>query len=251
MDKKEFLEKRVIITGGSKGIGKATALKFAEAGANVGILARTEEVLKETAEEIEKKTGRKVSILVADVSNYEQTKKCFDEFAKEHGGLDILVNSAGTNNPKGTLATEIEEWKEVIDVNLTGTFICCKFAAQIMSVQKSGNIINISSVQARNGGRSPQYSASKAGVEGIVKSLSREMAQFNVRVNSIAPAGTETDFAKKYWSPGTRETLEKQSLLGRVAMPEEVASCILFLASEDSSYITGSTLHVNGGLLLN
>ena len=251
MDKKEFSEKRVIITGGSKGIGRATALKFAEAGASVGILARTEDVLKETAEEIEKKTGRKVSILVADVSNYEQTKKCFDEFVKEYGGLDILVNSAGTNNPKGTLATEIEEWKEVIDVNLTGTFICCKFAAQIMSEQKSGNIINISSVQARNGGRSPQYSASKAGVEGITKSLSREMAQFNVRVNSLAPAGTETDFAKKYWSPGTRESLEKQSLLGRVAMPEEVASCILFLASDDSSYITGSTLHVNGGLLLN
>lgn len=248
---KEFFGKRVLITGGSKGIGKATAMQFAQAGAKVGILARTKADLEATAAEIKEKTNVQPLILVADVSNYEQMKSCFELFEKTYGGLDILVNSAGTNNPKGTLATELYEWEEVIRVNLTGTFICCKFAAKIMSKQMSGNIINISSVQARNGGRSPQYSASKAGVEGITKSLSREMAKYNVRVNSLAPAGTETEFAQKYWSAGTRESLEKSSLIGRVAQPEEIASCALFLASNASSYITGSTLNVSGGMLLN
>jgi len=252
MIKYDFSGKRVLITGGSKGIGKASAIKFATFGAKVAILARTEGDLLKAANEIEQLSGgNKPLSLVGDVSKYDQMTDCYNKIMELWGGLDILVNCAGINNPKGTLATDISEWKEVIDINLTGVFICCKLAAKIMSGQKSGNIINISSVQSRNGGRSPQYSASKAGVEGITKSLSREMAKFNVRVNSLAPAGTETDFAKKYWSEGTRESLIKQSLIGRVALPEEIAEPILFLASEASSYITGSTLHVNGGLLLN
>jgi len=250
MVKWDFQNKRVLITGGSKGIGKATALKFAKAGARVAILARTRLELVAAAEEIANKTGSKPLILVGDVSQYDQMVSCFNMLVESFGGLDVIVNNAGINNPKGTLDTDISEWKEVIDINLTGVFICCKLAAKIMSEQNSGNIINISSVQARNGGRSPQYSASKAGVEGITKSLSREMSRFNVRVNSLAPAGTETEFALKYWSEGTRETLIKQSLVGRVALPEEVADAILFLASSASSYITGNTLPVNGGLLL-
>lgn len=243
-----FLDKRVLITGGSQGIGKSAAVKFSLAGAKVVILARTESDLIATANEIETLSGNRPLILVGDVSDYDGMVVCFDSLMSSLGGLDILVNSAGINNPKGTLATSISEWKEVIDINLTGVFICCKLAAKIMSEQRNGNIINISSVQSRNGGRSPQYSASKAGVEGITRSLSREMAQYNVRVNSLAPAGTETNFAKKYWSEGTREGLIKQSLVGRVADPEEVAEPILFLASDAASYITGSTLHVNGGL---
>lgn len=248
MTKYNFLDKRVLITGGSQGIGKSAAVKFSLAGAKVAILARTESDLIATANEIETLSGNRPLILVGDVSDYDGMVVCFDSLMSSLGGLDILVNSAGINNPKGTLATSISEWKEVIDINLTGVFICCKLAAKIMSEQRNGNIINISSVQSRNGGRSPQYSASKAGIEGITRSLSREMAQYNVRVNSLAPAGTETNFAKKYWSEGTREGLIKQSLVGRVAEPEEVAEPILFLASDASSYITGSTLHVNGGL---
>lgn len=250
MVKWDFSGQRVLITGGSKGIGKAAAIKFAAAGAKVAILARTEADLMTSADEIMKITGNTSLVLVGDVSQYDQMQKCFDKLVNNFGGLDILVNSAGINNPKGTIATDITEWKEVIDINLTGVFICCKLAAQIMSEQRSGNIINISSVQARNGGRSPQYSASKAGVEGITKSLSREMSKYNVRVNSLAPAGTETEFAQKYWSEGTRENLIKQSLVGRVALPEEVADGILYLASDASTYITGNTLPINGGLLL-
>ena len=248
MTKYDFEGKRVLITGGSQGIGKAAALKFAAAGAKVAILARTESDLDLAANEIEVASGKRPLVLVGDVSNHDVMVSCFDKLISSFGGLDIIVNSAGINNPKGTIATDISEWKEVIDINLTGVFICCKLAAQIMSKQGYGNIINISSVQSRNGGRSPQYSASKAGVEGITRSLSREMAKYNVRVNSLAPAGTETNFAQKYWSEGTREGLIKQSLVGRVATPEEVADPILFLASDNSSYITGSTLHVNGGL---
>ena len=246
----EFVGARVLVTGGSKGIGKAIALAFAQAGAKVGMLARTEADLKAAAAEIKQRTNADPLILVGDVSDYERMKSCFALFEKTYGGLDVLVNSAGINNPQGTLATELSEWEEVIRVNLTGTFICCKLAAEIMSRQMRGNIINISSVQARNGGRSPQYSASKAGVEGITKSLSREMAKYHVRVNSLAPAGTETDFAK-YWNAETRAALEKNSLMGRIAQPKEIASCALFLASEAASYITGSTLNVSGGTLLN
>jgi 3-oxoacyl-[acyl-carrier protein] reductase len=243
----DFISKVALITGGSKGIGKATAMLLAQRGANVGIVARTIEEVEATASEITRETGRSCLALPGDVSNFNEMQRRFREIVNQFGHLDILINSAGINNPKGTLDTSVEEWKEVIDVNLTGVFICCKLGAEIMSRQNEGIIINLSSVQARVGGRSPQYSASKAGVEGLTKSLAREMSKFNVRVNAVAPAGTETDFAKKYWSPTTRESLQKQALLGRVAQPEEIARVIVFLASPESSYMTGTTVHVNGG----
>lgn len=251
MNKKDFAGKVALVTGGSKGIGRSAALRFSQLGAEVALVARTVRDVETVADEISKETGLPCIALPADVSDFSQMKTCFKELIDRFGRLDILVNSAGINNPKGTLETTVDEWREVIDINLSGVFICCKLGAEIMARQKEGNIINISSVQSRIGGRSPQYSASKAGVEGLTKSLAREMSKFNVRVNSVAPGGTETDFAKKYWSATTRDMLKQQALLGRVANPEEVANVIAFLASSESSYITGSTIHVNGGLFLN
>jgi 3-oxoacyl-[acyl-carrier protein] reductase len=252
MIKYDFSNKRVLITGGSSGIGKATAMKFASYGAKVAILARTKEKLEKASIDIKEHSGGNTPLtLLADVSKHEQVLECFNTIIGTWNGLDIIVNGAGINNPKGVLATSVDEWKEVIDINLTGVFICCKFAAEIMCKQKKGNIINVSSIQSQCGGRSLQYSASKVGVEGITKSLAREMAKFNIRVNSIAPSGTETDFSIKYWCDAKRELLTKRSLIGRIANPDEIAEPILFLASDASSYITGSTLYVDGGVLIN
>lgn len=251
MQRYDFTGKRILITGGSKGIGKATALQFAQSGAVVAILARTKCDLESAAAEIASVTnGNLPLVLVGDVSSFEQMQSCFEQISKAWGGLDVLVNSAGINNPKGILDTDIDEWREVIETNLTGVFICCKLASQIMTKQKCGTIINVSSVAAQYGGRSPQYSASKVGVEGITKSLAREMAGYNVRVNAIAPAGTETEFSQKYWDDEKRNSLLANTIIGRIALPDEVAEPILFLASDAASYITGSTLQVNGGVLL-
>jgi 3-oxoacyl-[acyl-carrier protein] reductase len=246
----DFLHKYALVTGGSGGIGKAIAMLLAQRGSDIGLIARTEEKLNSVTEEITRETGRSCISLVGDVSNFTEMETQFSKFLNYYGRIDVLINCAGINNPKGIFETSVEEWQEVIGINLTGIFICCKLGAQVMAQQMGGTIINISSVQSRVGGRSPQYSASKAGVEGLTRSLAREMAKFNVRVNAVAPGGTETDFAKRYWTPDTRERLRQQTLVGRIAQPEEIANAVVFVASDDASYITGDTLHVNGGYYL-
>ena len=250
MNTQDFSGKVALVTGGSKGIGRASAMLLARRGADVGLIAKSPEDTQSAAAEIAAETGRSCLALPGDVSNFRQMQNRFNELMRQFGHLDILINSAGINCPKGTLEASLQEWQEVIDVNLTGLFICCKLGATIMSHQMGGTIVNVSSVQSRVGGRSPQYSASKAGVEGLTKSLAREMAKFNVRVNALAPGGTETDFAKKYWSSAVRESLQRQTLLGRIAQADEIANALVFLASSEASYITGITLHVNGGFYL-
>ena len=251
MDDQIFVGKTALITGGSSGIGKATALLFAQQGADIGILARSKDQVDFVVDEIRADTRRNCMGLPGDVSNSGEMQKRFVEFVDRFKRLDILVNCAGINIPKGILETSLDEWREVIEINLTGTFICCKLAAEIMARQGEGNIINVSSIQAKIGGRSPQYSASKAGVEGLTKSLARELSQVNVRVNAVAPGATETGFARKYWSSQVRERLRLGTLVGRIAQPDEIANVIVFLASPAASYITGATIHVNGGAFLN
>lgn len=247
----DFTGQVALVTGGSKGIGKATAVLLAQSGADICILARTAAEVEASAEEIRAQTHRRCLALTGDVSRYEQMERCFRTIEAEFGRLDILLNNAGMHNPKGLFDVTVEEWQQVIDVNLTGTFTCCKLAAEIMARQMSGHIINISSVQAARGGRGLQYTASKAGVEGLTRALAREMAKYNVMVNVVAPGGTETDLAEKYWSPTTRASVQKESLVGRTAQPEEIAAVIAFLVSSGASYIAGATIHVNGGLYLN
>lgn len=250
MEHLDFAGKVVIVTGGSKGIGRASATLFAQRGATVGIVARTESDLSDVARSIAEKTGQRCIPLSGDVSDFGVMQERFDELLSKCGRLDGLINCAGTNNPKGILETSFEEWSNVISVNLSGVFICCKLAAKIMAEQREGCIVNVSSVQARLGGRSVQYSASKAGVEGLTKSLARQLAIYGVRVNAVSPGSTDTDLAKRFWSPETRERLRQQTLVGRIANPEEIASVIAFVASSDASYMTGATIHVNGGSYL-
>jgi NAD(P)-dependent dehydrogenase (short-subunit alcohol dehydrogenase family) len=250
MESLDFLDKVVLVTGGSKGIGRASAKLFAQRGATVALIARTDSDLTEAARSIEKETGRRCFSLSGDVSDFAMMQMRFRELSQECGRLDILVNCAGTNNPKGILETTFEEWQEVIDVNLSGVFICCKLGAEYMIRQNEGCIINVSSVQSRVGGRSVQYSASKAGVEGLTRSLAKQLAPYGVRVNAVAPGSTDTDLGRRFWSPETRERLRQQTLVGRIADPREIANVIAFVASRDASYMTGTTVHVNGGSYL-
>jgi len=243
--------KVALITGGSKGIGKATSLLFSKQGASVVIVARNADLVTQTAKEITDNSGQKCLGFNGSVTNFTEMRDVFQRTISLFGRLDILVNCAGTNNPKSIMETTLEEWSDVLNVNLTGVFICCKLAAETMVTQRSGNIINVSSVQSRVGGRSVQYSASKAGVEGLTRSLARQLGPYSIRVNAVAPGGTDTDHARQFWSDETRERIIKQTLLGRIANPEEIAKAILFMASDESSYITGSTFHINGGSFVN
>lgn len=245
----DFTGQVALVTGGSEGIGRSTATMLAEGGASVVVVGRDAQKLRLVAETISRDTGATCLDLPGHVEDFEEMRGCFAQVEAKLGGLDILVNSAGINNPKGTLDSTVGEFVEVIGVNLVGTFVCCKLGAEMILRRKAGGaIINISSVQSRLGGRSPQYSASKAGVEGLTKSLARELGKHGIRVNALAPGGTETSFAARYWSEATREMLRERTILGRVAEPDEVAAAVVFLASRAASYITGTTLHVNGGL---
>lgn len=250
MYRQEFQGKVALITGGSNGIGKATATKFASLGCNIAILATRPNYIQIAVDEIKARYGVACLGLNGDVTNWDEMSQCFSKVEQYFSQIDILVNSAGVNISKGILETSLDEWNRVISVNLTGTFICCKLAAQLMVKYNNGVIINISSAQSRVGGRSVQYGASKAGVEGLTKSLARQLAGNNIRVIAVAPGNTETEMSKKSWSRETRERLLQQTLLGRIADPEEIANVIVFAASTSASYITGSTIHVNGGFYL-
>jgi 3-oxoacyl-[acyl-carrier protein] reductase len=238
--------KVAVVTGGSRGIGKAVSIELASRGMKVAIFARNQDQLDKTARDIQVKTSQTPLCLVADIGSMQSVQAAFKRVMEDFRRVDVLINAAGINIRKGIVQTTEEEWAKVIRTNLTGVFISCKIASGIMIAQKNGVIINISSVQARIGGTSPHYSASKAGIHGLTFALAKELAPFNIRVNAVAPGATDTDMAK-LWSPETRERLKENTVLKRIAKPEEIAKAIAFLASEDASFITGTILDVNGG----
>ncbi|MGB6882260.1 MAG: 3-oxoacyl-ACP reductase family protein [Microgenomates group bacterium] len=238
-------DKVVIITGSTKGMGKATALLFAKEGAKVVINSRSEEKRESVREEIEKNGG--VSIFVkADISIPEDVNHLFKEATDAFGTVDILVNNAGVHNPKDFFELTKEDWEKVFQVNLIGTFLCSQAAAKVMLDHKSGRIINISSVRGLPHCGRPgniDYSASKAGVINFTKSLAKKLAP-NIQVNAIAPGPTDTPM--NTWR---KEDL-KHTYLGRLMQPEEVAKVILFLAADAPSSLTGEVIVVDGGYSL-
>ncbi len=241
--------KVAVVTGGSRGIGKAIALTLADAGADVVVCSRKLEDLEKVATEI-KAMGRKSLAVAMHNREVESIKNAVDAIMKEFGRIDILVNNAATNPGMGYLVDMDEKmYDQIMVTNLKGYTIMSQLVGKIMREQKSGNIINISSV----GGVTPDnglglYCISKAGIGMLTRALAKEMGQFGIRVNCIAPGVVRTKFSKALWS---NEPLLKQELthtpIQRIAEPEEMGRIALFLASDASAYMTGQILVVDGG----
>lgn len=240
--------KTAIVTGGSRGIGRAIVLELVRRGARVMFTyLKSADAAAKLLDEI-KKSGGEAEAIKSDSREYTQAKNVIGETLKKFGSLDILVNNAGIIKDKALMLMDPSEWQEVIDTNLTGYFNMAKACIVTMMKQKSGNIINISSVAGVVGTpRQVNYSSAKAGIVGLTKSLAKEVAAYNIRVNSVAPGYIETDMTKDLKQ---KEALLKLIPSGRLGSPEEVAKAVSFLAGEESGYITGQVIRVDGGLAI-
>jgi len=242
--------KAAVVTGASRGLGRAIALAFAREGADVLVnFASREGQAKEVAAAIER-LGRRAILHQADVSDAAQVRAMARAAVAGFGRVDILVNNAGITLVKGPLETSETDWDRVLAVNLKGVFLCSPAVAEGMIAQGGGRIINIASTAGQTGSLSgPAYCASKAGVEGLTKSLARAFARHNVLVNAIAPALIDTEIL--YWRTPEqwKETLESIPLK-RLGDPNDLAETAVFLASSGGNFITGTTLNVNGGLYM-
>jgi len=242
-------EKSALVTGASQGIGRATALALAQAGARVAIAARNEGKLAEVAAEIAAAGGEAFPVAM-DVAKAEQIKAGFETVRAKFGGLHILVNNAGITRDTLALRMKREDWDAVLQVNLTAAHIAIQQALGIMLRQKWGRIINVSSVVAEMGNAGQaNYVAAKAGLIGLTKAIAVEVASRNITVNAVAP-GFITSAMTDVLSEPVRAALLDRVPLGRMGKDAEVAAAIVFLASDEAAYITGHTLDVNGGLFM-
>lgn len=239
--------KSAIVTGGSMGIGAAIALDLATNGVDVAINYRKHADEANNIVAQIKKLGRKGLAVQADVTSYADAEKMVQAVLKEFGRLDILVNNAGVNQDAVVWKMTEEQWDSVIDINLKGYFNYIKAVAPIFKQQNSGKIVNITSINGLRGkfGQS-NYSAAKAGIIGLTKSVARELGKFNVNVNAIAPGLIETDMVKTA-PPEIRDKALAEIVLGRIGKPEEVASVVTFLCTEKARNITGDVIRVDGG----
>ena len=248
MEKISLLNKVAIVTGGSRGIGRSIVLALCREGADCAFTyTRSPAAAHSLAREVQD-IGRRAKPFQLDVRDFEGTKMFIEEVKKEFGRIDILVNNAGITRDKSLMMMNMEDWSEVIETDLTGVFNSTRACIISFLKQKSGNIVNISSVS----GIHPlpgqvNYAAAKAGVLGFTKSLAREVAPYNIRVNAVAPGFVDTDMTAAL-SEASREKAMKMVPLGRFGSAEEVAWVVAFLASDASQYITGQVIQVDGGL---
>jgi 3-oxoacyl-[acyl-carrier protein] reductase len=240
--------KRAIVTGGSRGIGNAIVTRFLQSGATVFSLSRSQAANQEELSEAARSGGGGYQWRQADVAREEELAKVMEAVVAEAGGVDVLVNNAGITRDGLIFRMPTSDWDEVLRANLTAAFVACRAVARVMIKQRAGSIINISSVSGIMGNAGQvNYSASKAGLIGLSKSLAREVASRGVRVNAIAPGFIETDMTKAVGEKA-REALLAQIPLGRVGVAAEVAALVAFLGSDASAYITGQVIAIDGGL---
>lgn len=242
--------KIALVTGASRGIGREIALELAREGANVAInYAGSEAKALEVAEEI-KAMGREAITIQADVSNSESVESMVKQTIESFGRLDILVNNAGITKDNLMMRMKEADWDDVININLKGVFLCTKAVTRQMMKQRNGRIINISSIVGVSGNAGQaNYVAAKSGVIGLTKTTAKELATRGITVNAIAPGFITTDMTDKL-NDETKSEMLKQIPLARLGEPIDIAKTALFLASEDSRYMTGQTLHIDGGMVM-
>jgi 3-oxoacyl-[acyl-carrier protein] reductase len=242
-------DKVALVTGASQGIGRDTALALAQAGAKIAVAARSESKLANLVEDITAKGGEALAVTM-DVANAEQVKAGFKQAVEKFGRLDILVNNAAITRDGLAFRMKLEDWDAVLRTNLTGAHLCIQQALGTMLRQKSGRIINISSVVAQSGNAGQvNYVASKGGLIGLTKAIAIEVASRNITVNAIAPGFIETAMTAAL-PDKVKEDLKARIPLGRLGTARDVAAAIVFLASDEAGYITGHVLNVNGGMYL-
>ncbi|MFJ3387193.1 3-oxoacyl-[acyl-carrier-protein] reductase [Lysinibacillus sp. NPDC086135] len=242
--------KVAVVTGASRGIGRAIALKLADEGAKVvvnysGSQAKAEEVVATIQE-----NGGEAIAVQASVSKTEEVSALMDAAVKTFGSLDILVNNAGITRDNLLMRMKEDEWDDVLDTNLKGVFLCTKAVTRQMMKQRAGRIINISSIVgvAGNAGQA-NYVAAKAGVIGLTKTTAKELASRNILVNAIAPGFIETEMTEQL-PEDIKQGMLTQIPLAKLGQPEDIAKAVAFLASDDATYMTGQTLHIDGGMVM-
>jgi len=241
----DFKNKKILITGATGGIGQSLVKKFVSLQGNVLATGTKSEKL-----DLLKKNFPNISILRFDISEHSKIDEFIENVSSQLVGLDILVNNAGINMDNLSLRMKDEEWKKVIDVNLGSTFLLCKYAIKKMLKNKFGRIVNITSVVGHVGNLGqPNYSASKAGIIGMSKSLAIEYAKKNITVNCVSPGFIVSDMTMGI-ADKVKLYLTSRIPMGKFGTGEDVSNCVAFLSSEQASYVTGETIHVNGGMYM-
>ena len=247
---KSLQDKVALVTGASRGIGLSIALRLGAAGARVVVNDVAFREGPGAAAQAIRDAGSEAKVVEANVTDAAQVQEMFREVEESWGGVDILVNNAGITRDSLLMRMSEEDWDTVLDVNLKGAFLCCRAAARSMIRKRWGRIINMSSVVALAGNPGQvNYSASKAGLIGVTRTLARELASRNITVNALAPGFIDTDMVKAMSEDARQQALARVPM-GRLGTPEDVAAVVAFLASEEASYLTGQVIGVDGGIAL-
>ncbi len=245
-----FENQVALVTGAGRGIGAAIALRLADEGARVACVSRTEANAKRMAEQINAMRADAAKPYAVDVADHSGVQKIGSRILDDFGKVDILVNNAGITRDGLAMRMSVEDWETVINTNLRGAFSFTQSIIRVMTKQRSGRIINISSVIGLMGNAGQtNYAASKAGLIGFTKSLARELASRNITVNAVAPGFISTDMTAGL-SDEIKNTIQSKIPLGKTGSPEDIASAVAFLASEEAGYITGQVLCVDGGIVM-
>lgn len=242
--------KTALVTGASRGIGRAIAIKLASEGASVAINYAGNAKAAEDVKSIIEAAGGKAMLVQADVSSAESVEAMIKEVVEAFGGIDILVNNAGITRDGLLMRMKEEDWDAVINTNLKGVFYCTKAVSKLMMKKRAGRIVNMASVVGLTGNAGQaNYAAAKAGVIGFSKTMAKELASRGITVNMVAPGYIDTDMTAVL-SESVRETMVSGIPLGRAGTPEDVANAVLFLVSDNASYITGQVINVDGGMVM-